>query len=63
MALPGLTYAHPGHHAGDEFAAWLRHVLLSPDHVPTPTLAGLVIALGVVLMDRWAAQRDKAKRC
>lgn len=57
IAFPGFACAHPGHHAGGEFAAWLRHMLLSPDHLPALIVAGLAIGLGVVLIDRRAERR------
>jgi hydrogenase/urease accessory protein HupE len=50
-AFPSLAHAHPGNHDAGAFAAWLRHMLSSPDHLPLLILAGLVIALGVLLMN------------
>ena len=61
IAFPELACAHPGHHAGGEFAAWLRHMLLSPDHLPALIAAGLVIAVGIVLIDRRAERRGKSR--
>ena len=57
LLLPELVHAHSGSHAGGEFAAWLRHMLFSPDHLPALIVAGMAIAAGIVLSDRRAARR------
>ena len=58
LFLPALADAHPGNHAGGEIAAWLRHMLFSPDHLPMLIVALLAIAIAVVLIDRRAARRN-----